>query len=225
MKNTEVYFADDHKKHYGHHYWTSNNHNQGYAGNLMNHHSSQNNMITDSFLKEINKKPEFLNLFSNNKIFIEIGCGTGEFIYTVHQRFNNIEKAIGIDISPQSIEYAEKNYGNSVLKYAVFNCLEQKVELQYDVSLCSNTLEHFKKPEVLIDNMLQFSKQCLILVPFNQPLTDGYSGEGGAGHVYRFTLDSFKNYKIISHFTFFTRGWVCGPNPLQLAIIIEKKQN
>jgi len=223
MKNTEVYFADKHEKYYGHHYWTSNRNNQGYTGYLMKNHSNQNNLITGTFMVELNNKPEFKNLFKNNKTFIEVGCGTGEFISKIVNEFKNIEYGLGIDISPQSINYANEIYANDIVKYEVINCLEDKITKQYDISLCSNTLEHFKKPEKLIDEMLSFSKQCMILVPFNQPLTDGYSGEGGAGHVYRFRLKSFKNYEVISHFTFFSKGWRCGENPLQLAIIIEKK--
>lgn len=52
-------------------------------------------------------------------------------------------------------------------------------------------------------------------------MTDGYSEEGGAGHAFQFVHDSFKDYVIVSEFKFFTKGWTCGVNPLQWAVLIK----
>jgi len=44
----------------------------------------------------------------NNKVLLEIGCGSGSFTkYLVN---TNIDKIVTIDISPQLIEYAKKMY-------------------------------------------------------------------------------------------------------------------
>ena len=54
----------------------------------------------------------------------------------------------------------------------------------------------------------------------------GYSMEGGAGHVYMFDESSFKDYQVLSWFTFSTSGWQWssrGERPLQLAVLVTKK--
>jgi hypothetical protein len=74
--------------------------------------------------------------------------------------------------------------------------------------------------------MLCIADNLIILVPYNQPLTDGYECEGGAGHVFHFKDDSFINYDVIEWYTFSTNGWQHssgGETPLQLCVWLKRK--
>ena len=190
----------------------------------ISHHSQQNSHITNDFIKNIS--PAINNYLSESKSLIEIGCGTGELSYSLSKIFQlNIT---GTDLSPSGIEFANSQYVNNNLKYESFDCLTETISDFYDLSICSNTLEHFLNPYEMIDRILEFSKKLIILVPYNQPITDGYSCEGGAGHVFQFTDESFDDYKILDSFKFTTIGWQYssrGEVPTQLCITISKKDD
>jgi len=221
-------------------YWDSNNLNCGYGSQeLINHHSEQNKIITDDLLLILNNKHIIRQPFENtidlknlnilkdiiikSKKIIEFGCGTGELLYELYKLYDK-KKYLGIDITDKCINFANEKYKNNNLSYLKFNCLNEDITTlgKYNLSICSNCLEHFKNPYILIDEMKKVSNYALILVPYNQnPMTDGYYEEGGAGHVFKFDEDSFKNYNIISDFKFYTHGWSCGINPLQWCVLIK----
>jgi len=204
-------------------YWNSRTAGSGYADDYhMSHHSNQNNTISSDFLKSLDTDTKTL-MYSFKKI-IEIGCGTGEFLKLLDQHTNPNCKKIGCDISELAINYANQQYSNENIKYKVADLLQNDDSdmKNCDLVICSNTLEHFKNPYTLIEKFKEYGKYCLILVPFNQnPMTDGYSEEGGAGHAFQFVDDSFKNYNVIKEYKFYTSGWTCGINPMQWAIIIK----
>lgn len=183
-------------------------------------HSLQNKIISKDFLKFCTK--EFNDVFSESKSIIEIGCGTGEMCELIHKEFS-IEKMLGLDVSPKAAEHSNKNIKNA--SFECFDCSKNMSAYKgFDLSISSNTLEHFKNPGLVIKNMMKISKYSMIIVPYNQPLTDGYDGEGGAGHVFRFTKKSFDKYPMINSFIFFTAGWVYSSeeeDPLQLAVLLK----
>jgi len=177
--------------------------------------------------KEIITRNNFINHLRTIKSALEIGCGRGEMTIRL-SRFFNIP-ILGSDISPIGIALAIR--ANAIEKtkayFRVFDCNKELAPLgAFDLAIISNTLEHFKEPFKIIDNTLKTCKGCLIIVPYNQPLNDGYDAEGGAGHVYTFTEKSFKKYKVLAHMKFKSNGWQhssCGEPALQLAILLKKE--
>jgi len=186
------------------------------------HHSNQNAEITTDFIKTISEKINTI-LLSNNSV-IEIGCGTGELTYELSKIYDfNIT---GTDLSKNAIDFANKNYSSDKVDYKVFDCINDEIDESFDLVICSNTLEHFKDPYKLIDKMLCIADNLIILVPYNQPITDGYECEGGAGHVFHFKDDSFINYDVMECYTFSTNGWQHssgGETPLQLCVWLKRK--
>lgn len=185
------------------------------------HHSSQNVMIASDFIRNIT--PTISKSIIESSSIIEIGCGTGELSYILNKNYGC--KIIGTDLSEKGMEFANSRYSNENLSYKVFDCFNQKSSENYSLSICSNTLEHFLDPFAMIDKILEFSEKLILLVPFNQPVTDGYSCEGGAGHVFHFTDDSFSKYKVLDSFKFSTPGWQYsskGEVPLQLCVLLTK---
>lgn len=199
---------------------------------MLDHHITQNNQISNDFLAQIrlneSDKKSFFNALTTSLSLLEVGCGSGGMLQILSVPFPKMEM-LGLDVSSKGIEYACSKNKKSNISYRAFNCLENNLYSnlgKFDIGVCSNTLEHFKKPFALLDNILEACHQCIILVPYKQPLTDGYDIEGGLGHVYTFDESSFKDYKMLSWFTFKTAGWqysCCGETPLQLAVLLTKK--
>jgi ubiquinone/menaquinone biosynthesis C-methylase UbiE len=186
------------------------------------HHSDQNSTISIDFLKQADNA--ILERLQDSKSILEIGCGTGEFCELIKKKFNTIS-VTGIDVSDPAIEICKKKYPD--INFYVADASVYNFESKYDIIISSNTLEHFKDPYVVIDRAIKFSNYFLAIVPFKQPCTDGYDGEGGAGHVFTFDVDSFNKYNIISYMTFKTNGWVYssrGEEPRQLVVLFCTKQ-
>lgn len=198
----------------------------------LEHHSSQNLQISSDFLKEIGRNDEariqFKKFIQLSQNMIEIGCGSGEMLQLIKGQYTHLT-VVGLDISRTGILYASENNKYPDVSYVHFDCLQNNIKESFgpfDLAICSNTLEHFKNPFALLDNILQAASLCMILVPYKQPITDGYSMEGGAGHVFTFDEHSFVDYQVLSWFVFQTNGWQYsskGETPLQLAIIVSKR--
>ena len=192
-----------------------------------NHHSQQNREISTDFLAKIH--PDFDTELGMAKRIIEFGCGTGELSRMIHEKYD--VDVLGTDFSPRAITYAQENHRSHRLDYRVLDVLTDEIPnsigaVNYGLAICSNVVEHFRDPYVFIDKILDVCPRLILLVPFNQPCTDGYENEGGAGHVFQFTLESFSRYKIISYYTFSSSGWQhssAGETPLQLSILLEAK--
>ena len=185
------------------------------------HHSNQNSQISKDFLTHISMQVD--NLFNNNNSILEIGCGTGELSKFLKEKYN--KKTLGTDFSENAIKFANEHYSDNVLKFKQLDLLNEKFDEHYDIAVCSNVLEHFTNPYILIDKILDHCQYLVILVPYNQPQADGIEHEGGAGHVFQFTEKSFERYNIFNSFMFKTDGWTystSGEEPLQYVITIKK---
>lgn len=184
-------------------------------------HSDQNLDISNDFIKNINNNFEFALHASKN--ILEVGCGTGELSYLINKKYK--KNVLGIDVSEEAIKFANENYKNLNLQFKILNLINETVNESYDLAICSNVLEHFKNPFILINKILSISKSLIVLVPYKQPCTDAYEYEGGAGHVFTFDEQSFKDYCVDSWFLFKTPGWqhsALGEEPKQLAVLLRK---
>lgn len=190
------------------------------------HHSHQNKLVTKDFLKKILSNDNFDKILKNAKNIVEIGCGTGEFSYYLNKKYHN-KKIVGLEISNLAIIFAKNLYSNDNIKFYKINKDENlKNYGNFDLAICSNVLEHFSNPHSMIERIFNISPLILILVPYNQPVIDKYEGEGEGGHVFKFDINSFKNYEVIANIIFETAGWDYSSNgeePKQIAIIIRKK--
>lgn len=183
--------------------------------------------LSSDFIAEMQNIPsKIVDYFNLGSKYLEFGCGTGELckllrIWRGHGSF------IGVDIASSAIKYARVHNSGPGIEYWNVNLIDDDKILnaygKFDMVISSNTLEHFKKPFPVIDKLLTYGEFLLLLVPYNDVLSDGYDEEGGAGHVYSFNEHSFSDYNVLTWFTFFTHEWVSGPNPLQIAILITKK--
>ncbi|HEY6142626.1 MAG TPA: methyltransferase domain-containing protein [Flavobacterium sp.] len=92
---------------------------------------------------------------STEIIIVDVGCGNGDMLriladYGLKNQLNF--KLIGIDANNFTVDYARnlsKNYSNISFQCEdVFN--KAFKELKYDIVLCTLTLHHFKKEDVIL---------------------------------------------------------------------------
>ena len=186
------------------------------------HHSVQNYQISRDFLQRARARWMFNQAFSGKKV-IEIGCGTGDFGFALN-RTHPLQFYVGTDLSKWAIEIANKRFPS--LMWRQMNVLTDTFTEYFDTAIASNTLEHFKDPHEVIRRMLLLAPTVIVIVPYCQPVTDGYEEEGGAGHAFKFKKSTFYPYDVLDSFMFKTNGWQhssAGEEPQQLAVLLNAK--
>lgn len=185
------------------------------------HHSRQNLRIATDFCSHARSRKIFADALSCESI-IEIGCGTGELSVMVKAMYST-SVYYATDFCVPVVKVANDRY--PAVNFWKYDILKDDPFRRFDLAISSNTLEHFADPYTVITRMFDLAPTLLFLVPYEQPVTDGYDAEGGAGHVFKFSEKTFSQYTIRDSFTFETRGWNYsseGEIPLQLAVLISE---
>jgi protein-L-isoaspartate O-methyltransferase len=127
-------------------------------------------------------------LMLNQKIkILDIGCGTGHGTFMLSDILG--VEITAIDISKESIIYAEQNYGASNIKYIKSDLVSfiKKAE-EYDYIVSRHALEHIEDGLNLALN-LKCKKRLIVNVPFNEP-------EGNIHHLVNcITEKDFESYQ------------------------------
>lgn len=187
----------------------------------------QGRSLAADFLTNAAENQVFNNVLFGATSLLEVGCGSGELVHLVKIKYPNLTRIMATDCSMGAIQHGIERYGADA-RFRIHDA--RNVYLfeneKFDLSITSCMLQHFKNPFLPIDNMLEVSKSCIVIVPYMQPVTDGYDDEGGIGHVFMFTDATFEKYNIISKICYASKGWQYsskGEPPLLMAILLEKK--
>ena len=85
---------------------------------------------------------------SNGSIFLNVGCGEGDFDKAILQYFS---AGYGCDINQNDIQYCHQSATNPTLHYQVVNA--QRLSYcseSFEVIVCLDVIEHVPDPEALI---------------------------------------------------------------------------
>lgn len=149
---------------------------------------------------------------------VDLGCAEGELTKQLKEVFKN-SKILGVDFSKDAIEIAKEKFSD--VEFEV-NSIENFNKI-YDVSICSNVLEHFYNPfEQFKKIFKQTSKIVIVMMPFQEEhLHDE--------HFYRFDYDDYKieqedfylvYYKVINTKNYEKTYW-----PGKQILLIYMKKN
>lgn len=186
-------------------------------------HAEQNLLISKDFIASARGNKLFATALRVHSV-VEFGCGTGELVAMLTGEFG-IPEGLGTDFSLRSVQRATRAYERHGLAFKVHDA-RQPLGRRFDLSICSNTLEHFKDPFPIVQNMLACSNRAIIIVPYKQPCTDGYDDEGGAGHVYTFDEKTFGD-ETEGYLLFQSPGWQHssrGEKPFQMAVLLRPRE-
>ncbi|HFL3605261.1 TPA: glycosyltransferase [Clostridioides difficile] len=112
-------------------------------------------LIPEWIKKEINE---------NGYSICDLGCAQGDGTNILYEKFQNSD-IYGVDFSEDAIELSKSNF-NNINFYQ-----EDIVEFNncYDVLFSSNTLEHFKEPFKIINELVEKSRcYTILLLPLNE---------------------------------------------------------
>jgi SAM-dependent methyltransferase len=198
-------------------YWD----NQYFLSEGIEHHAEQNELLARDLSNNIQTRFPFREEI-NEKLVFEVGCGTGDLAHILTDRhYCGVEAS---DLSGLAVEIASIRFPHLIFKQ--HDILRDKPLGTYEVVVASNVIEHFKNPRRVINKMFKMAPAVLIVAPYNQPITDGYDTEGGAGHVSTITYGTFDPYRVAAGFLFHSRGWQfssAGETPTQIAVILKQK--
>ncbi len=77
---------------------------------------------------------------------LDIGCGTGHFLYYLEKKGGS--DFLGIDISPQQVDFCRKYVSKSVEQADAFEFLKERKNA-YDAIVANDLLEHIAKEEIV----------------------------------------------------------------------------
>lgn len=183
----------------------------------------QSKILASSFIEHIKQNKAFFEVFSKTKSILEIGCGPGELAYLMRPMCN-VQNITATDCSKVAIRMASETYSKDI-SFKVHDGRRPFPE-KFELAIASNVLQLFKNPFLLVDNMLESASHCIIMVPYRQPLSDGYDDEGGFGHVFSFNDETFNKYNVVAKMTYTTNAWTyssAGETPMILAVLIRNK--
>lgn len=119
-----------------------------FSGKEYGNYLSDKKNIQNNFQKRLDVILKYIPETKGKKLF-EIGCAYGFFLELAKRYFY---KAVGIDVSSDSIKYARQ-----VLMVDAIDgdFLNYKLSEKYDVFCMWDTIEHLKKPHLFIDKIAQ----------------------------------------------------------------------
>ena len=122
----------------------------------------------------------------NNKMIADFGCGVGNLLFHISNNYKP-ESSYGFDFSQEAIYLAKKRFPSGIFKE---HDIYFKLELKWDMILCTETLEHLLYPEKALKNLLSVLKNkgfLLITVPDGRKDTFG-------GHINFWSLESWNMF-------------------------------
>jgi len=121
---------------------------------------------------------------------LDIACGTG---YGTRMLSDFCRGVTGVDINPDTVAYAYKNYGGANRDFQQGDILN--IKGQYDIIVCYETIEHVNKEEGLL--AIENLKKCLkpkgllfISTPKKLPKEELSKGRSEC-HLYEYTYEDF----------------------------------
>jgi len=93
---------------------------------------------------------------------LDLACGPGELLHHLieHKQVNGY----GLEIGPEDLNTCIEK-GISVLEQNIDEGLQNFEDQSFDLVLMTHALQQFRRPDLLIDEMLRIGKECIITFP------------------------------------------------------------
>jgi len=148
---------------------------------------------TNGMLIEHMTRYEFAKQFCTGKV-LDLACGVGYGSPILLSQNHGIDELVGIDISEEAIDYANKHYSFIETSYYVDDALNPnlyKIYGTFDTIISFETIEHFEGDELFIKNIYNLLNPGGTLV-ISTPIGKGkHEPCGTPFHVYQYTEEEF----------------------------------
>ncbi|MFH1415140.1 MAG: class I SAM-dependent methyltransferase [Elusimicrobiota bacterium] len=136
-----------------------------------NYYDKQNtkNPIEKYLVKKFNHSFRSLLGLVKPRTVLEIGCAEGHTTKLIRDFYKGDTTVCGIDISPEIIETASRNYPE--IEFSVQSACALAFDgSSFDLVIASETLEHIKSPEKALAEAARVGRQQFIFTVPNEPL-------------------------------------------------------
>ena len=97
-----------------------------------------------------------------NSRVLDLGCGQGELLQ--HLIENKTVQGYGLEIDPENINTCIEK-GIPVLDQDLDDGINNFENLSFDMVVMTHALQQFRRPDLLLDEMLRVGKECIITFP------------------------------------------------------------
>ncbi|MFT2099031.1 methionine biosynthesis protein MetW [Marinomonas sp. 2405UD66-6] len=93
---------------------------------------------------------------------LDLACGPGELLH--HLMSNKQVSGYGLEIEPNDLNTCIEK-GIPVLEQNIDEGLQNFEDQSFDLVIMTHALQQFRRPDLLIDEMLRIGKECIITFP------------------------------------------------------------
>jgi SAM-dependent methyltransferase len=120
---------------------------------------------------------------------LDMACGVGYGTRLLADRISGAREVVGVDRSPEAVQYAAERYGRPGVRFAAGDALAFEDPLGFDSVVSLETVEHVADPERLLDRLVAALRPGGILVA-SVPTTP--SADVNPHHLHDFSERSFR---------------------------------
>lgn len=125
--------------------------------------------------------------YVKGKRVLDIACGAGYGSQMLG--FAGARSVVGVDVCPQTVEYARKHYQTSNVEFICANAEQFEWQEKFDVVVSFETIEHLEKPDRFLDRIHH------LLIPGGDFLLSVPLGE--TRHLDRYHLHAFSQEEVL----------------------------
>lgn len=93
---------------------------------------------------------------------LDAGCGQGELLVEMRDRYPRLERVGGVDFSATSIEMTQRRMGGSG-EFAVLDLQREHLDSQYDLVVCTDVLEHIPDDAAALRHLFAMTGHYLLV--------------------------------------------------------------
>jgi len=146
----------------------------------------------------------FIDNIDKNNSVLDLGCGNGALTFDIAAKAKVVK---GIDNNPHNIKICNMKYSKGNIKYELDDITKISMNMQYDVVILSNVLEHIEGRIDFLKKISLITEKLLLRVPmidrdwitlYKKELRLSYMSD--STHKIEYTLETFKDEIIKSGF-------------------------
>jgi len=128
----------------------------------------------------------------------EVGCGSGEILVQLQERYPDVKSWVGYDISRDAIGIAEKK-SNNKLQFKLQDIALADNSIQFDLLLVIDVIEHLENYFSFLDSILERSNYFIFHIPLDMCVWSLMredmliESKDRVGHIHNFTEDFIKS--------------------------------